>query len=175
MVLETYERAVRRGARIYGEVAGYGATFDASSWAEPLEGGEEVARAIQLALRQAHMQPAEIDYINAHGTGTRLNDRAETQAIKLAFGEHAYRLAISSTKPMIGHLLSAAGIVEGVFGLMTLHEGCLPPTINLTSPDPELDLDYVPARSRQAPVQAVMSTNLGLGGFNAAVIFRRPA
>lgn len=174
LVLESYEHAMRRGARIYGELAGYGASMDASAGAAPLEGGVEMANAIRMALQQADMEPARIGYINAHGTGTRHNDRTETQAIKLAFGSHARQVAISSTKSMMGHTMGAAGAVEAVVSLLALQSGCLPPTINLTKPDPECDLDYIPNQARQRPVEAVMSTNLGIGGFNAALIFARP-
>ncbi|MGQ9502720.1 MAG: beta-ketoacyl-ACP synthase II [Anaerolineae bacterium] len=173
MVLESLEHALARGAHIYAEFVGYGTSVDADHMAAPLASGEGAAVAIRAALARAGMQPTDIDYINAHGTSTKLNDVAETNAIKLAFGEHAYRVPISSTKSMTGHLLAGAGALEALVCVKTIEEGIIPPTINLEYPDPECDLDYVPNVARRANVRVAMSNSFGFGGHNATVIIKR--
>ena len=173
LVLEELEHAKARGAKIYAEVIGYGANCDAHHITAPAPGGEGGAACMQMALADAGIAPEAVGYINAHGTGTHLNDVCETQAIKTAFGSHAYKLHISSTKSMTGHLLGAAGGVEGVFTALALHEGYLPATINLKTPDPECDLDYLPNEGLNEQVEYAMSDSLGFGGHNAAVIFKR--
>jgi 3-oxoacyl-[acyl-carrier-protein] synthase II len=172
LVLESLEFALGRGASIIAEMVGYGATGDAFHITAPAEGGEGGYRAMKIALHKAGLAPSEIDYINAHGTSTPLNDRTETQAIKALFGEHAYKVAISSTKSMIGHLLGAAGAVEAAFSVLAIQRGVLPPTINLDSPDPECDLDYVPHSARRQRVRATMSNAFGFGGHNAVLAFK---
>lgn len=173
LVLESLEHALERGARIYGEVAGYGATADASHITAPPEDGEGAARAMRTALEQARLKPEDVQYINAHGTSTPLNDRAETQAIKSVFGAHAARLAVSSTKSMTGHLLGGAGGVESVFCLKAIEDNLIPPTINYEQPDPDCDLDYVPQSARRAEVHAAMNNSFGFGGHNASLVFTR--
>ncbi|HJW90020.1 MAG TPA: beta-ketoacyl-ACP synthase II [Anaerolineales bacterium] len=173
LVLERYEHARARGARIYAELLGYGSTVDATHWAAPLEGGHGLARAIQLALERAGLAAEQVDYINAHGTGTRLNDRIETQSIKAVFRESAYRTPISSTKSMTGHMMGAAGAVEAIICVKALETGCLPPTINYRVPDPECDLDYLPNQARRSPITVALSNSLGMGGHNAALVFRK--
>jgi len=173
LVLESLEHALDRGARIYGEVAGYGATADASHITAPPEDGEGAARAMQSALEQAQLKPQDVQYINAHGTSTPLNDRAETQAIKAVFGEHAGALAVSSTKSMTGHLLGGAGGVESVFCLKAIEDNLIPPTINYEEPDPDCDLDYVPNTARSTAVHAAMNNSFGFGGHNASLVFTR--
>ncbi|MCY4438099.1 MAG: beta-ketoacyl-ACP synthase II [Chloroflexi bacterium] len=173
LVLESLAHALDRGARIYGEVAGYGATADASHITAPPEDGEGAARAMRTALEQARLKPEDVQYINAHGTSTPLNDRAETQAIKAVFGAHAARLAVSSTKSMTGHLLGGAGGVESVFCLKAIEDNLIPPTINYEQPDPDCDLDYVPHSARRAEIHAVMNNSFGFGGHNASLIFTR--
>ena len=173
VVLESLEHAQARGARIYGELLGYGATSDAFHITAPAEDGKGAAMAMQKALEHAGIPPTAVDYINAHGTSTLLNDASETTAIKAVFGEHAYRLAVSSTKSMIGHLLGAAGAVEAIFCLLALRDQMLPPTINYETPDPACDLDYVPNVARQAKVNVVMSNSFGFGGHNAVLVFGR--
>ena len=173
LVLEELEHAKARGARIYAEVVGYGTNCDAHHITAPAPGGVGGAACMQLALADAGLAPEAIGYINAHGTGTHLNDVCETQAIKTAFGSHAYKLHISSTKSMTGHLLGAAGGVEGVFTALALHEGFLPATINLQQPDPACDLDYIPNQGVAEQVEYALSDSLGFGGHNAAVIFKR--
>jgi len=173
LVLESLAHAQKRGARIYAEVLGYGASNDAYHLIAPHPEAEGAARAIRSALRNAGVAPEEVDYINAHGTGTPLGDVAETLAIKKALGEHAYRVAISSTKSMIGHLWGAAGAVEAIAAIKTIETGIIHPTINLENPDPECDLDYVPLRPRRADVRVAISNSFGLGGQNAVVVFRR--
>ena len=173
MVLEELEAAKRRGATIYAEVIGYGQTSDAFHIAAPPEDGEGAARCMAAALRDAGLNPEEIDYINAHGTSTPLNDKCETLAIKSVFGEHAYKLAISSTKSMTGHMLGAAGGIEAAFTALSLHHGILPPTANLHNPDPDCDLDYVPLIAREARIETAMSNSFGFGGTNGVVVFRR--
>lgn len=172
LVLENADHARARGARIYGEVVGYGTSADANHFAAPDAEGEGISRAMQWALKRARMEPRAVDYVNAHGTGTRLNDAIETSAIKQVFGNHAYQLAISSTKSMIGHTLGAAGALEAIACLKALQNGILPPTINYSTPDPACDLDYVPNRARPQRIHTAMSNSIGLGGHNASVIFQ---
>ncbi|RME12246.1 MAG: beta-ketoacyl-[acyl-carrier-protein] synthase II [Aquificota bacterium] len=174
LVLEEYEHAKARGARIYAELVGYGATDDAYHITAPCADGEGAYMCMKLALEDAGVRPEEIDYINAHGTSTPLNDKSETLAIKRLFGEHAYRLKISSNKSMIGHLLGAAGAVEAVATVKTIETGIIPPTINLENPDPECDLDYVPNRSISYSVNYALSNSFGFGGTNACLLFKRP-
>jgi 3-oxoacyl-[acyl-carrier-protein] synthase II len=173
LVIESLESAQKRGARIYAELAGYGATGDAHHITAPAPEGEGGGRAMKQALEDAGMRPEEITYLNAHGTSTEYNDKYETIAAKNVFGEHAYNLAISSTKSMTGHLLGAAGAVEALFSVKAIEEGIIPPTINYETPDPECDLDYVPNKARQQEVKAVMSNSLGFGGHNATLVFRK--
>lgn len=175
LVLEELEAAKRRGATIYAEIIGYGQTSDAYHIAAPPEDGEGAARCMAAALQDAGLNPEDIDYINAHGTSTPLNDKCETQAVKTVFKEHAYKLAISSTKSMTGHMLGAAGGIEAAFTALTLHRGILPPTVNLQTPDPDCDLDYVPLIAREKKVQNAMSNSFGFGGTNGVVILRRYA
>ena len=172
VVLESADHAQARGARAYAELAGYGATADAYHITAPDATGDGPARAMRAALGQAGVTPEQIGYLNAHGTSTALNDKGETGAIKNVFGEHAYRLPVSSTKSMTGHLLGAAGAVEAVFSVLTLVYGILPPTINYEFPDPECDLDYVPNEARHAFVDYVMSNSFGFGGHNACLLFK---
>ena len=173
LILEDLEFAKARGATILAEIVGYASTGDAYHVTEPAPGGVGLVRAMRRALEKAGLRPDQVDYINAHGTSTPYNDLTETQAIKTCFGEHAYRLAISSTKSMIGHTLGAAGAVEAVISIMTILTGVIPPTINLHHPDPECDLDYVPNKARQATVNVAMSNSMGFGGHNACLIFKR--
>ena len=173
VILEELEHAKARGAKIYAEVIGYGATGDAHHITAPAPEGEGAARAMQMALDTAGVTPSKVDYINAHGTSTPYNDLFETQAVKTVFGEHAYKLAMSSTKSMTGHLLGAAGGVEAIFTVLALHEGILPPTINLHEPDPACDLDYVPNEARQADIHYAISNSLGFGGHNASLLFKK--
>jgi 3-oxoacyl-[acyl-carrier-protein] synthase II len=175
LILEERERALKRGAKIYAEVIGYGANGDAYHMTAPAPGGEGAARCIALALKDAGIKPDDVDYINAHGTSTEYNDINETQAIKKVFGERAYKIPVSSTKSMTGHLLGAAGAVEGVYSVLALCNGMLPPTINYENPDPECDLDYVPNQPRKADIKVTLSNSFGFGGTNACVIFRRAA
>ena len=175
LVLEELESAKRRGAVIYAEVVGYGQSSDAYHIAAPPEDGEGAARCMAAALRDAGMNPEDIDYINAHGTSTPLNDKCETQAIKTVFGAHAYKLAVSSTKSMTGHMLGAAGGIEAAFSVLTLHHGIIPPTANLQTPDPDCDLDYVPLVARESRPKTAMSNSFGFGGTNGVVIFKRYA
>ena len=173
LVLEELGHAQARGAKILGEVVGYGATCDAYHITAPAPGGEGGARAMSLALADAGVAPEEVGYINAHGTSTLMNDSCETQAIKTAFGEHAYHLAVSSTKSMTGHMLGAAGAVEAVFTAQTLMDGFLPATIGYQEPDPECDLDVVPNVGRSADVKYAMSNSLGFGGHNASILLKK--
>lgn len=173
VVLEELEHALARGAKIYAEIVGYAATGDAYHITAPAPGGEGGARAMKMAIEDAELKPEDIGYINAHGTSTDYNDKFETLAIKEVFGEHAYKLAVSSTKSMTGHLLGAAGGVEAIFTVLTLRDSVLPPTINLQTPDPECDLDYVPNVARKQAVQAALSNSLGFGGHNATIVFRK--
>jgi 3-oxoacyl-[acyl-carrier-protein] synthase II len=173
LVLEEMGQAKRRGAKIYAEIIGYGANADAYHMTAPSPEGEGAVRCMRMALRSAGITPLEVDYINAHGTSTPYNDATETIAIKRVFGEHAARLAVSSTKSMTGHLLGAAGGVEGVFSVLALERAMLPPTINYEEPDPECDLDYVPNVARRALIRVAMSNSFGFGGTNACLVFRK--
>ena len=173
LILEEYEHAVKRGAKIYAELVGYGSTGDAHHITAPAPEGEGGARAMKQALEEAEISPDQIDYINAHGTSTPYNDLFETIAAKTVFGEHAYKLAISSTKSMTGHLLGAAGGLEAIFTVKALEEGILPPTMNYVNEDPECDLDYVPNQARKADIQYAMSNSLGFGGHNASLVFKK--
>jgi 3-oxoacyl-[acyl-carrier-protein] synthase II len=172
VILERRRHAAARGAHIYGAVAGYGSSADAHHLTAPPDDGEGAVRCMTEALRQARLVPADVDYLNAHGTSTGHNDRAETAAIKRAFGDHAHTLAISSTKSMIGHLLGAAGGVEAVIALKAIQTGTIPPTINYEHPDPECDLDYTPNVARRSPVRTAMSNSFGFGGHNATLLFQ---
>ncbi len=173
LVLEERERATARGAKIYAELAGFGMTSDAHHFTRPDPDGDGPARAMSLALSDADIRPGEIDYINAHGTSTVPNDRIETLAIKKAFGPDAYRLAVSSSKSMLGHMLGAAGAVEAGITALSLSQGIIHPTINLDNQDPECDLDYVRGSSRKKNIRASLSTSLGFGGINAALVFKK--
>jgi 3-oxoacyl-[acyl-carrier-protein] synthase II len=173
LVLEDRERAVARGARIYCELIGFGMSGDAYHMTAPSESGEGAARCMRNAIRDAGIAPEQIGYINAHGTSTPAGDLAETRAVKAALGEHAYRTMVSSTKSMTGHLLGAAGGIEAVFSAMALHDGVIPPTINLDNPSEECDLDYVPHVAREAKVEIAMSNSFGFGGTNGTLVFRR--
>jgi 3-oxoacyl-[acyl-carrier-protein] synthase II len=173
VILEEYEHAKKRGATVQAELVGYGATADAYHMTAPSPCGEGGARCMAAALNSARMNPEDIDYINAHGTSTPLNDKLETDAIKTVFGHHARKVPISSTKSMVGHLLGAAGAVELIAGIMTMHTGVIHPTINYETPDPECDLDYVPNTAREAKVDTVLSNSLGFGGHNATLIIKR--
>ncbi|MEO1443499.1 MAG: beta-ketoacyl synthase N-terminal-like domain-containing protein, partial [Chloroflexota bacterium] len=173
LLLEELEHALARNAKIYGEMVGYGHTSDAYHVTAPLESGREAARSMKLALREAELQPEDIHYINAHGTGTPLNDKSETAAIKLGFGEAAYDIPVSSTKSMTGHMLGAAGATEAIISLLAMRDGFVPPTINLDVPDPECDLDNVPHEGRDVEIGNVMSYSAGFGGHNTAVIFSK--
>jgi len=173
LILESEEHARARGARIYGEVAGYGCTGDAYHITQPAPEGEGAYRAMKLALEDAGVRPEDVDYINAHGTSTEYNDYFETLAIKRVFGEAAYRVPISSTKSMTGHLLGAAGAVEAIVCLLAMQHGVIPPTINYEHPDPRCDLDYVPNEKREARVNIAMSNSFGFGGHNAVLVFRK--
>ncbi len=173
IILEEYEHAKKRGAKIYAEIIGYGSTGDAHHITAPAPEGEGAARAMKQALADGNVDPEAVDYINAHGTSTPYNDSFETMAVKSVFGEHAYKLAMSSTKSMTGHLLGAAGGVEAIFSVLALHEGLLPPTINLDTPDPECDLDYVPNKAREKEISYALSNSLGFGGHNASILFKK--
>ena len=173
VVLESLEQAQGRGARIYAEIVGYGMTADAYHMTAPDPDGDGAARAMTEALRDAGLAPQDVGYINAHGTSTPYNDKTETLAIKRVFGDHAGRLAVSSTKSMIGHLLGAAGGVETIATVLALHHGLLPPTVNYQTPDPECDLDYIPNTARKVQVDAALSNGFGFGGTNATLAFRR--
>jgi 3-oxoacyl-[acyl-carrier-protein] synthase II len=173
LVLETLEHAQARGARIYAELAGYGLTADAHHMTAPAPEGEGAARAMKLALKDAGLPTDSVDYINAHGTSTPMNDRLETQAVKSVFGDHARALAMSSTKSMTGHLLGAAGGIEAVATVLALRDGIMPPTINMENPDPDCDLDYVPNVARQKDVKVAMSNNMGFGGHNVSLVFKK--
>lgn len=172
LVLEDLDFALERGARILAEITGYGASSDAVHITQPAENGEGAARAMKMALRKAGLEPTDIDYINAHGTSTPLNDKVETMAIKSVFGDYAYRVPISSTKSMTGHLLGAAGAIEGLVCVKAIQTGIIPPTINYENPDPECDLDYVPNEAREVKVSAAMSNSFGFGGHNSVLIFQ---
>ena len=171
LILEELDFALRRGARIYAEIIGYGFNGDAYHITAPSPNGEGAAKCIRFAMADAGISPDQIDYINAHGTSTPLNDLSETIAIKTVFLEHAYRIPISATKSMTGHLLGAAGSTEAIFSILTQRDGIIPPTINLENPDPQCDLDYVPNESREVDVNIAMSNSFGFGGTNAVLIF----
>ena len=173
VILEELEHALKRNARIYAELVGYGYTSDAYHITAPSPGGEGAARCMRMALRDAGKKPEEVAYINAHGTSTALNDLTETEAIKTVFGEHAYRLAVSATKSMTGHLLGAAGSTEAIFTVLSIRDGILPPTINYEEPDPQCDLDYVPNVARHASVDVAISNAFGFGGTNATLVFQK--
>lgn len=173
VVLEEYEFARARGARLYAELIGYGMSGDAYHMTLPAEGGTGARRCMENALRDAQINPQEVDYINAHGTSTPAGDKAETLAVKGCFGDHAHRLAMSSTKSMTGHLLGAAGGIEAIFSVLAIRDQVAPPTINLHTPDPECDLDYVPHTARPLKINVVMSNSFGFGGTNGTLIFRK--
>jgi 3-oxoacyl-[acyl-carrier-protein] synthase II len=173
LVLEELEHALARGADIYGELAGYGATGDAHHITTPAPEGEGAARAMKLALNDAGIKPEHVDYINAHGTSTYYNDLYETLAIKEVFEDHAYKLSVSSTKSMTGHLLGATGAIEAIFSLLAIKDGIIPPTINYETPDEQLDLDYVPNVAKRKDVQVVLTNSLGFGGHNATLVFKK--
>jgi 3-oxoacyl-[acyl-carrier-protein] synthase II len=173
LILEEREHAMRRGANIYAELIGFGQSADAFHITAPSEDGSGAALAMGRALRSAAIEPSDVGYINAHATSTPTGDISEIRAIRLAFGAHADRLAVSATKSMIGHLFGAAGSVEGIATVLAIRDGILPPTINLTDPDPACDLDLVPGRARKVDVEVAMSNGFGFGGHNAVVIFRR--
>ncbi len=173
LVLEEYEAAKKRGAKIYAEIAGYGLTGDAYHLTAPAPGGEGAARCMKMAMKNAGVNPEEVTYINAHGTSTPMNDLYETMAVKSCFGDHARKLMVSSTKSMTGHALGAAGGLEAVFTLMAMEKGIVQPTINYTEPDPECDLDYVPNAARDAQITCALSNNFGFGGTNASLLFRK--
>jgi 3-oxoacyl-[acyl-carrier-protein] synthase II len=173
IVLEEYEHARMRGARIYAELIGYGMSGDAYHMTAPAEDGDGAARCMENALRNAGINPDQVDYINAHGTSTPAGDVVETKAVKRVFGDHTKKLAVSSTKSMIGHLLGAAGGVEAVFTILSIHDQVAPPTINLDNPDSECDLDYVPHTARDMKIDIALSNSFGFGGTNGTLIFRR--
>ncbi len=173
LVLESEEHATRRGAHVLAELSGYGATSDAFHITQPDEHGEGAARAMRVALSMAGLASDDVQYVNAHGTSTPLNDKLETVALKKVFGDYAYALPISSTKSMTGHLLGAAGALEAVISIMAMSHGVIPPTLNLESPDPECDLDYVPHVARSCSLEVVMTNSLGFGGHNTSLVFRR--
>jgi 3-oxoacyl-[acyl-carrier-protein] synthase II len=173
LILEELTHAQARGARIYGEIIGFGMSSDAYHITSSPPGGEGAVRCMKAALRSACLEPEQVDYINAHGTSTEINDVTETRAIKTVFGAHAYRLKVSSTKSMTGHLLGAAGAVEAVYTLLTLHHQIVPPTINYEYPDPDCDLDYVPNQPQPCKVNVALSNSFGFGGTNASIVFRR--
>ncbi len=173
LLLEELDTARARGARIYAELVSYASTADAYHVTEPAPEGAGLARALRRALEKARLAPADVDYVNAHGTATQYNDRNETAAIKTVFGDHAYRLAVSSTKSMIGHTLGAAGGIEAAIAALSIYHRIMPPTINLTHPDPACDLDYVPNTARKADVRVALSNSMGFGGHNAVLAFRR--
>jgi len=173
LILEDLDYARKRGANILAEIIAYGASADAFHITQPDEDGAGAAKAMQMALNRAGLAPTEIDYINAHGTSTPLNDKTETMAIKSVFGDYAYRVAISSTKSMVGHLIGTAGAFESAVCILTIQHGIIPPTINLTHPDPECDLDYVPNVARKAKVNTALTNSFGFGGHNSVLIFRK--
>jgi 3-oxoacyl-[acyl-carrier-protein] synthase II len=175
LVLERLDHALARGATPLAELVGYGLSADAHHVSAPLEDGSGAARALRMALAKAGLAAEDVDYVNAHGTGTRLNDASETRALKSVLGAHAYRVPVSSTKSMTGHLMGAAGAAEAVITILTMQRGCIPPTINYGELDPDCDLDYVPnqARNAAAPIQAAVSNSFGFGGHNACLVFQR--
>jgi 3-oxoacyl-[acyl-carrier-protein] synthase II len=173
IILEDLEHATARGAKIYAEIVGYGSTGDAYHITSPAPGGEGAARCMTMAMNDAEIQPTAIDYINAHGTSTPYNDKFETMAIKSALGEHAYKINVSSTKSMTGHLLGASGAIEAIASIMAVHDNFVPPTINMQNQDPELDLDYTPNVGKERTVNYALSNSLGFGGHNGTVIFKK--
>jgi len=173
MVLEEYECAKKRGARIYAELSGYGVSGDAYHMTAPPENGEGAARCMENAIRNAGLNVQDVQYINAHGTSTKVGDIAETRAIKSVFGSHADRVVVSSTKSMTGHMLGATGAVEAIFSVLAIRDKVIPPTINLENPDPQCDLDYTPEGAREMPVRHAMSNSFGFGGTNASLVFSR--
>jgi 3-oxoacyl-[acyl-carrier-protein] synthase II len=173
LIIEDLNFARARGARIYAELIGFGASGDAFHMVAPAPDGEGAARCMQMAIDDAGIQPSEVNYVNAHGTSTDLNDKYETQAIKTVFGDQAYKMAVSSTKSMTGHLLGAAGGVEAAYTVLSLHTQIMPPTINYEFPDPDCDLDYVPNVARKAQIEVAISNSFGFGGTNGTLIFRR--
>jgi 3-oxoacyl-[acyl-carrier-protein] synthase II len=173
VILESLENAMNRGARIYAEIVGYGMTADAYHITSPSPNGEGAARCMEMTLKDGCINPSEVDYINAHGTSTKYGDEIETNAIKTVFEEHAYKVAISSTKSMMGHLLGAAGGVEAVITVLSIYNDIVPPTINLDNPDPECDLDYVPYKSRKMKVNCSLTNSFGFGGTNACLLFKK--
>jgi 3-oxoacyl-(acyl-carrier-protein) synthase len=173
MVLETLENALARGAEPLAELVGYGCTCDAFHISAPLENGVGAAKAMAMALKHAGLRPEDVDYINAHGTATDLNDPMETKGIKTVFGEHAYKVPVSSTKSMTGHMMGATGALEALLCVQAIRTGKVPPTINLTTPDPQCDLDYVPNVARDVSVHTAMSNAFGFGGHNAVLIVKR--
>jgi 3-oxoacyl-[acyl-carrier-protein] synthase II len=173
LILEDLDFALERGAPILAELVGYGSTADAYHMTEPAPGGEGLVRAMERALQSAGLRPEEVKYINAHGTATRLNDATETQAIKTCFGSHAYHLAISSTKSMLGHTFGAAGAIEAAITVLSIVHGIIPPTINLDHPDPACDLDYVPHQARRSEVKVALSNSMGFGGHNTCLAFKQ--
>ena len=174
LVLESEESANRRGVAALGELRGYAATSDAYHLVEPMESGESAARAMSKALEEAGIDPSEVDYVNAHGTSTPLNDRHETKAIKSALGEDAYRVPLSSTKSMTGHLLGSGGALEACFCILAMEHSIIPPTINLNEPDPECDLDYTPNHARSQEFNVTLSNSFGFGGHNSVLVFAKP-
>jgi 3-oxoacyl-[acyl-carrier-protein] synthase II len=172
LVLEELVHARKRGARIYAELRGYGLSNDAHHFTAPDPDGQGATLCMKMALADAGIPPSDVDYINAHGTSTPLNDATETMAIKSVFGDHAFKVAVSSTKSMTGHLLGAAGAVEAAFSCLSIRDGIIPPTINYENPDPECDLDYVPNQARQVKIRTVLSNSFGFGGTNACLVFR---
>jgi 3-oxoacyl-[acyl-carrier-protein] synthase II len=173
LILEELDHARRRGAHIHAEIAGVGVSADAFHVTAPDSEGDGAVRAMRLAIDDAHLEPADVDYINAHGTSTPINDPIETLAIKRLFGDHAYRLAVSSTKSMIGHILGGSGAVEGIACVKTITEGVIHPTINHEYPDPDCDLDYIPNVARERDVKVALSNSFGFGGQNACLVFRK--
>jgi 3-oxoacyl-[acyl-carrier-protein] synthase II len=173
IILESLESALNRGAKIYAEIVGYGMSSDAYHITTPSPNGDGAARCMKAALKDADVEPEEIDYINAHGTSTKYGDELETAAVKTVFGGHAYKLCVSSTKSMTGHLLGASGGVEAIFSILSIYNNTVLPTINLENPDPECDLDYVPNKARQRDVEYAMSNSFGFGGTNACLVFRK--
>ena len=173
LILESLEHAEKRGANILAEMSGYGASSDAHHVTQPHPDGEGAARAMKWAIEDAGITPDKVDYINAHGTSTPLNDKYETIAMKRMYGDHAYNLAISSTKSMTGHLLGAAGAIEAAFTVLAIKNDIVPPTINIENPDPDCDLNYIPNTAKKQPVNVAMSNSLGFGGHNASLVFER--
>jgi 3-oxoacyl-[acyl-carrier-protein] synthase II len=173
VILEDLEHAKRRNAKIYAEIVGYGMTGDAYHITAPDPRAESSSKCMELALKEAGFRPEDVQYINAHGTSTQLNDKIETKAIKMCFNTHAKKLAISSTKSMTGHLIGAAGALEFIISALTVRDDVIPPTINLEHPDPECDLDYVPNQARQTKVDAALSNSLGFGGHNATLAIKK--